>query len=358
MAIFLPKSKNRAGLILWVFLFQTGFIWANQPFYQGKTLTFVVGHSAGGGTDIECRLYARHLKRHLPGTPTIVVRNRPGAGSMVAMNLLYERSRRDGTIAGCQTNTIMYQEWYLGNPESVGLRANMAEIIPVMFAPLVSVGVVRKKLSPGITINRPEDILRAKGWVAGGFRSNDTKDLKFRALLDLVAADYRYVTGYPGSADLLAAFLRKEVDYVDGSTPFFLNRVKPVVVDKEQAVPIWYDSPIELSQLAPAYKAEEFVRKLTGKEPSGPLWQIFQISRAYRMILFPPGVPLEAIKALRSAFEALGRDPQFLREYNRIVGVQPAFLTDERDLERVLQPLKNATKELRDFRHQYISKIE
>ena len=323
------------------------------PFYQGKRLTFTVDYSAGGPTDIECRLYVRHLSRHLAGNPTLVVRNRPGAGGVLAMNWLYDRARRDGTMAGCQTASPMYMEWYVGDPQSVGLRANMAEIIPVMFTPVVSVGVVRKVLPPGIEINQPEDILKAKGWIAGGFREDSTKDLKFRTLLDLVGASYKYATGYPGAADLLAAFMRKEVDYVDGSSPFYMTRVKPVVVDAGQAQPIWYDSRVKIPELEPAYKSEDFVRRLTGKEPSGPLWQLFQISRAYRMILFPPGVPQQAVEAVRSAFESLGSDPQFLSEYQKVVGIPPSFLTKPQDLRDALAPLEDVTPEIRKLRFQY-----
>ena len=324
-----------------------------DPFYQGKRLTFMVDYSAGGPTDIECRLYIRHLGRHLAGKPTLVVRNRPGAGGVLAMNWLYERARRDGTVAGCQTASPMYMEWYVGDPQSVGLRANMAEIIPVMFTPVVSVGVVRKVLPPGIEIKQPEDILKAKGWIAGGFREDSTKDLKFRTLLDLVGANYKYATGYPGAADLLAAFMRREVDYVDGSSPFYMTRVKPVVVDGGQAYPIWYDSWVNISEMEPAYKSEDFVKKLTGKQPSGPLWQLFQISRAYRMILFPPGVPQQAVEALRAAFRSLGNDPQFLAEYQKIVGVQANFLTKQQDLRDALAPLEGVTPEVRELRFKY-----
>ena len=56
----------------------------------------------------------------------------------------------------------------------------------------------------------------------GGFRADSSKDLKFRTLFDLAGVKFNYVTGYQGSADLLAAFLRKELDYVDGSTPFYI----------------------------------------------------------------------------------------------------------------------------------------
>lgn len=325
---------------------------AGSAFYAGKRLTFVVDFSAGGPTDIECRLYARHLKNLLPGAPTIIVMNRPGAGGTLAMNWLYERARRDGTVAGCQTASGRYQEWYVGNPQAVGLRANMEEIIPVMFTPVVSVGAIRTDIAPGI--KKPEDITKAKGWIAGGFGVDSSKDLKFRSLFDLVGASYRYVTGYPGAADLLAAFMRKEIHYVDGSTPLYLTRVKPVAVDKGLAIPIWYDSDTEISRIRPGYMARDFVKRLSGKEPSGPLWRLFEISRTFRMILFPPGVPQEAVQALRSAFRSLGESPKFLEEYRKIVGIEPTFLTEERDLERAMAPWKESTKEMKEFRLKYI----
>ncbi len=226
---------------------QPGF--AQKPFYQGKKLNFMVDFSAGGPTDIECRIYARHLVRHLPGKPTIVMTNRPGAGGTLAMNWLYERARRNGTVAGCQTAGSRYLDWFVGNPQEAGLRANMAEIVPVMFTPVVSVGVIKKNLGSGIS--KPEDLVKVEGWVAGGFRADNSKDIKFRTLFDLVGAKYKYVTGYPGSADLFAAFVRDEIQYVDGSTPFYFTRVKPVVVDKNQAIPLWYQNPKAIPGLEP-----------------------------------------------------------------------------------------------------------
>jgi putative tricarboxylic transport membrane protein len=327
---------------------------AQKPYYQGKTLNMMVDFSAGGPTDIECRIYARYLNKHLPGQPKIIITNRPGAGGTLAMNWLYERARRNGTVAGCQTAGSKYLDWFVGDPKESGLRANMAEITPVMFTPVVSVGVIKKQLGPGI--NKPEDLVKAPGFIAGGFRADNSKDIKFRTLFDLVGAKYKYVTGYPGSADLFAAFVRKEIDYVDGSTPFYFTRVKPVIVDKKQAIPIWYGNPKVIPGLEPAYTAAEFVKKITGKEPSGALWSLFQMNASYRMILLPPGAPKEAIKALRAGFEALGRDPEFLTEYEKIVGIKPDFVTDEKELKEALAPWKEVTPEMKKFRLDYIDK--
>lgn len=324
---------------------------AQKPYYEGKTLTLLVDFTAGGPTDIECRIYARHLRKHLPGEPKIIVTNRPGAGGRVAMNWFHGVARRDGTTAGCMTAGTRYQEWFLDDPEAVGLKANMAEIIPVMFTPVVSVGAIRSDVPPGI--KRPEDILKAKGWYAGGFTVESNKDLKFRSLFDLVGAQYGYVTGYPGAADLWGAFQRKELDYVDGSTPFYLTTVKPWA-DEGKAVPLWYSSPTEIPELRPGYKADDFVRKLSGKEPSGPLWDLFLIGESYRMMLLPPAVPQAAIDALRTAFRGLSRDQAFLKEYQKIVGIAPTMITEAPELDKAVAPWKNATKEIKEFRTRYI----
>jgi len=325
---------------------------AQKPFYQGKTLKLMVDFSAGGPTDIECRLYARYLKQYLKGDPTIVVMNRPGGAGTLAMNWLYERARKNGTVMGCQTASGRYQEWYVGDPKAVGLRANMEEVIPVMFTPVISVGVSKTNLPPGV--KRPEDLKKVEKFTVGGFRSDSAKDLKFRALFDLAGVKYKYVTGYQGSSGLLAAFMRDEIDYVDGSTPFYLTRVKPISVDTGAAVPIWYGSDDPLPAISPGVTAAEFVKRLSGKEPSGDLWKLYQIGASYRQILAPPGTPPEAVAAVRQAFQELGKDPQFLADYKKVVGIEPTFVTDPKALEKALEPWKTAGDEIKQFRLKYI----
>jgi tripartite-type tricarboxylate transporter receptor subunit TctC len=345
-----------ASLVALVFLLTA--LWARSSqaqdaFYEGRTITLVVPLTAGGPTDIECRLYARYLGKHLKGNPRIIIMNRTGAGGRVAMNWFYAAAPRNGMVAICGTPSSEYMNWYVGDPQEAGLKANMDEIIPVMATPVVSVGAIRTDVLPGI--KKPQDILKAGKWFAGGFTVESNKDVKFRAIFDLVGAKYEYITGYAGSADLLAAFMRKEIDYVDGSTPFYLGNVKPMV-DEGQALPLWYQSPVEIPEIRPGYKADDFVRNLTGKEPSGPLWELFQMGASYRMILFPPGVPRAGTETLRSGFRSLARDPAFLEDYRRIVGVTPEMLTEEQHLEAALAPWKKATKEIKAFRLQYIEK--
>lgn len=345
---------STCAVLVFALLFGAPASAADKPFYQGKTLKLIVDFSAGGPTDIECRIYARHLKKHLPGNPTIVIQNRAGGGGNLAMNWLYERARRNGTVMGCQTASGRYQEWFVGDPKKAGLRANMEEIIPVMFTPVVSVGVARKDLDP--PLNSLGDLKKVKSFNVGGFRADSSKDLKFRTLFDLAGINYNYVTGYQGSSGLLAAFLRKELDYVDGSTPFYIPRVKPIAVDKGTAVPLWYGSDAEIAAIAPGVPARQFVKQLSGKDPEGPLWKLFQILTSYRQILAPPETPKEAVEAVRTAFIAMNKDPEFRAEYKKSVGIEPHMLTSVKDIENAMTPWRTAGEEMKQFRAAYVEK--
>ncbi len=343
---------STCAVLVLALLLATPAMAADKPFYQGKTLRLVIDFSAGGPTDIECRIYARHLKKHLKGDPTIVVMSKPGGGGTLAMNWIYERARRNGTVMGCQTASGRYQEWFVGDPKSVGLRANMEEIIPVMFTPVVSVGVVSTKLDP--PYKQLGDLKKAKNLTVGGFRADSSKDLKFRALFDLAGVKYKYVTGYQGSAGLLSAFLRDEINYVDGSTPFYLTRVKPIAVDKGEASPLWYGSDENIPAIAPGVPARDFVKQLSGKDPEGPLWQLFQILSSYRQILAPPGVPQAAVDAMRTAFANMSKDPEFLAEYKKTVGIEPQMLTTPKGIENAMKPWTTAGDEMKQFRLKYV----
>src|SRR5262249_62003152 len=85
-----------------------------DEFYNGKTLPFVVGFSAGGGFDTYTRLIARHFGKHVPGNPTVVVENRTGAGSLIAANYIYNQAPRDGTVIGNWIEPLVLQQ-VLGN---------------------------------------------------------------------------------------------------------------------------------------------------------------------------------------------------------------------------------------------------
>src|SRR3954469_13623973 len=109
--------KVIAATLLTVFSLLFGVAASAADFYQGKQVTIVVGFTSAGTDDATARLFARHLGKYLPGKPTVIVRNMPGAGSMVAANSLYSSAPKDGTTLGVIGGGVVLEP-LLGNPQA------------------------------------------------------------------------------------------------------------------------------------------------------------------------------------------------------------------------------------------------
>jgi tripartite-type tricarboxylate transporter receptor subunit TctC len=118
---------------------------AETPFYRGKTLTVLINFAAGGPTDIEGRLVARFLGKHVPGQPTIVVQNMPGAGGVTGANYLGEIAKPDGLILGYFTSQFF--NILTADPN---LRVDLAKFAYIASIEGVAVAYVRKDVPPGI----------------------------------------------------------------------------------------------------------------------------------------------------------------------------------------------------------------
>jgi len=95
--------------------FTKGSVFAQEPFYQGKTIRLIVGTAAGRGFDTYSRVIARHLGRHIPGNPTMVVENMPGAAHLIGVNHIYKVAKYDGLTIGNFTGTLLLGQ-VLGRP--------------------------------------------------------------------------------------------------------------------------------------------------------------------------------------------------------------------------------------------------
>ena len=189
------KPNKTPTLVLVLVVVILGAVWANPtfsaetPFYRGKTLTVLINFAAGGPTDIEGRLVARFLGRHIPGQPTIVVQNMPGAGGVTGTNYLGEIAKPDGMILGYFTGQFF--NLLTADPN---LRVDLAKFAYIASIEGVAVAYIRKDAGPGI--QEPKDIIKAKGFRAGGLSLNSAKDVRFRLQLDILGIPHQYVTGY------------------------------------------------------------------------------------------------------------------------------------------------------------------
>lgn len=302
-------------------------------FYAGKRLTIVVNFDAGGPADIEARLIARHLAKHIPGTPGIIVQNMGGAGGMIGARWLGEKAARDGTIAGYFTGA---PQRYALTPEKFGADLRTYEYVAYM--PNGRIHFVRTDLPPNL--KNGLDVAKAEGVVAGGLSAESSKDMAMRLVLDMLGVRYKYVTGYNSTARAMLAFQRGEINLWSDSPSIYLNTVVPTLVSTGQAVPICYDPFWREGQ----YVVPKQMRSTTilscpdVLEKSGAFARNKQAAEAYlsllgfagviyRTLVLPPEVPKDAVTALRAAMLKLNDDKDYQEDASRTIGEAPEYIS-------------------------------
>src|SRR4051794_28420072 len=251
------------------------------PFYQGKRLTLLINFAAGGPADIEGRLFARHLAKHVDGHPGIIVQNKDGAGGLVGTNYLGELGPRDGTMAGYLTAAA----WnYVIDPRSY--HVDFATFEFVAYQPVNVVYYMRSDTPPGMKDRT--DIVKATELVAGGLSADSSKDLLIRLALDMLGVRFKYVTGFRSSAPARLALQRGEINFFSESSPSYFGVVEPSLVKTGQAIAVWYDPISDGRTFTPFRQMEDqgvpgfpdFYRKAKGTEPSGRLWDVYRTNLA------------------------------------------------------------------------------
>jgi tripartite-type tricarboxylate transporter receptor subunit TctC len=284
---------------------------AVADFYKGRTITLIVGYGPGGGYDLFARLMARHLGRHMPGNPAVVVQNMPGAGSLRATNYLYTVAPRDGTTIGSFARDM---------PLLAILRANAAAVFdPRKFTWLGSssdfsrdayVLMVRKDAP----VSSIEDASRPGGppIVLGGTAEGTTGSDIPLVLRDALGINIKLITGYPDNGAIFLAVDRGEVN---GRTADLssMRSLKP-----EWLLP--NGGMRALVQFARATRHPEFAdvptaRELARDQDARALIEFAELSyKMSRPFVAPPGVPAERAEALRQAFVAVHSDRQYLED--------------------------------------------
>jgi putative tricarboxylic transport membrane protein len=184
------------------------------PFYQGKTLNIVINFAAGGPTDIESRIFAKHLSRHIPGTPTITIQNMGGGGGLTAVNYIGEVAKADGFTAAYFTGSLFQHQI-----KDAALRVDLGKFGFVTGVHGVTVSYIRADVAPGM--KKPADFVKAQKFRAAGLGVSSSKDVRFRLSFDLLGLKYDYVTGYNNSSDARLAVQRNEAQYHDETLPAY-----------------------------------------------------------------------------------------------------------------------------------------
>jgi tripartite-type tricarboxylate transporter receptor subunit TctC len=329
---------------------------AFSQFYKDKTLTLLVNYGVGGNADTEARVYQQHLAKYIPGHPTIIIRNMPGAGGVTAMNQLGLNigSLPDGLTLGYFTMsaTVMITD----DPV---LKIKMEDLVPIAAARGWNVVYSRKDIVPG-GYTKPADFPRATNIYAGGYSRASSQDTRLRLALEVMNLPYKMVTGFPGTAQLNKAMIQNEVNFTSSSLPGFQTTVIPQIIDTGIGITLFQFPVIgpdgrpsgnpALEKLGmPTF--DKFYLEAFGKPASGPKFDAVLLvndigTKMQRGIFLPKGSPPEAVTALRSAVTAVAVDPDFIAEYHKITGEDPDLIGAD-DVERIFARIRNVSPEVK-----------
>jgi len=283
---------------------------AQAPFYQGKSITFIIGNQAGGLYDLWGRLFANHIGKQIPGNPSIIVQNMPAAGSIVAANYLYNVAKPDGLTIGAVIPGI-YTDQLIGRKE-----------VQFDWARFSWIGTPEQTEWVFITrADRPyksiEDMRAAPEPPKCGTTGTGSFLYQVPKLLEeTLGMKLTLITGYTGGPDVDLAIERGEVYCRAISTTAFFGRepyiswgkkgfVRPLAQTGKKRNPSLGDVPT-LYELMDQYKTPETSRRLA---------TVMLASNVFgRPMLTPPGVPAERVKILRQAWNRTVKEPEFLAE--------------------------------------------
>jgi len=276
---------------------------AVADFYRGKAVTLTVGYSAGGGYDTYARILAHHMGRHIPGNPTIVVQNAPGAGSMRAANALYNVAPKDGTAFGTFGRGIALEPLIGTSP---------AQFEASKFLWLGSgteeAAVVVIRAEAGI---RTWADMMSKPFTVGGEGTGSDPDVYALMLKNVFGVKLKLVSGYPGTTEMALAVERGEVDGRASWSWSSLKSLKPDwIAQKKVAIPVQLNV-----HKSPDLANVPLIGDFTTTERQRQIMNLV-ISRQVmgRPFAAPPGLPADRAAALRAAFDATMKDPEFIAE--------------------------------------------
>ncbi len=284
-------------------LARTDLAFGQEPFYKGKTIRLIVGTDPGGGYDTYSRAIARHISRYIPGSPSIVVENMPGAAHMISANYIYKIAKPDGLTIGNFTGALLLGQM-LGRP-GIEYDARKFEYIgaPSRDFSTCSLSTRSAVTSLQQRINS-KTVMKIGGIGPGDFTYEIPKILEFA--LDL---PIQVVAGYKGTAPIRLAVEGGEVDGVCMDWNSIKATWRPAL-EKGDVKVIVQITPRPHPELTHVPLAMDFAKTPEARK----LLQvgIYDRGTIFRPYTLPPGVPGERIQLLRKAFAETLKDAEFL----------------------------------------------
>ncbi len=331
---------------------------ASAQFYKGRTVTMIVNYPAGGPSDIEGRIVAQHLPDHIPGRPTIVIKNVGGAGGVIGANQLGEAAANGENMGFFTLDTIGH---IVGNP---AIRVNYADFVLIAGVANPLVVYMRRDTPPGIKV--ATDIMKAKEFKALSLNVQSSNTVNQALMLDLLGIKNQPVPAFRGLKDVETAILQNQGQLANTSLPGWTGSVEPTMADV--VIPLWQLAPRGKDGSYPRSPAlpnlptfEEFYATVRGNNPSGMLYEALRASAdpqlaMFRTAVMPPKTPDEAVAPMRAAFIELWKDQEFLRDYSNIIKTPPILVSGEEG-QAILAGLGNIKPQIKAFITDYSNRL-
>lgn len=284
---------------------------APADFYKGRTVFIIVGYSPGGGYDLYARVLAQYLGKHIPGNPTVVPQNMPGAGSIRAAAYVFTAAPKDGTYIGTFARG-MASSALLGQANFDARKFTW-------------LGSMTKDVTLCITwgpspIKTWNDAM-TKQFTAGGEGAAGDPDIFAKLYKNVFGAKIKLATGFPGTTDITLAMQRREVDGLCGiSWSTVKSRYGSWVKDKKINILI-QAAPKKAPDLPDVPLASDIAKTTEQRQMLDYAVASEVLARPF---VAPPGIPPERAAILRAAFDATLKDPAFLAEASKdLIDIDP-----------------------------------
>ena len=306
-----------------------------DDFFKGKQVMLMAGSAAGGANDAYARLLARHLSKHIPGNPTIVFQNVPGAGGAVLANQLYATAPRDGTAIGQVQRTLLLDPLLLDKTFNFKpLEFNWLGSLNRETNVLIMSG--DSKVTSIDDAKKFESVLAAEG--------ADTDGVIYPMLINqFLGTRFRVVSGYQGNAAMMLAIERGEADG-RGGVPWSAIKLSSAQKLSDGKIKVLLQLNMTPNPELPGVPSLlDLVKNDVHRQV---LELLFARQEMGRPFVLPPGVPAERVAMLRKAFVDTTKDPEFLSEADKLKF--EIDVMDGEEMQKLMQQLYAKPKEVFD----------
>lgn len=275
----------------------------SDSFYAGKQVSLMVGFPPGGGYDVYARVVARHMPRHIPGNPNIIVQNMPGAGSMNLANHLYAAAPKDGTVIGSIESGIPFEAIYEGK----GVRFD-----PRKFNWIGGLNeeVTTCQVWHTSKIMKFEDLKTQEAPFAGT-GPGAPPEVEAKVSNDVLGTKIKLILGYRGLGDVYAALEKGEIEGSCGLNWSSVSAVRSAWVSEGKLRPL-----VQIAgQRHRDLKSVPLITEFASNDSERQMLELLALPNLVgRPYVAPPETPADRVKTLRAAFMATMKDPEFLAD--------------------------------------------